>query len=73
MDSILEYVLMYLGVKLKTAGDLMLVEKKIPFVYEGQIMKSALKTLNLKGNWRSTPPGFTKNHICLENIFLSSK
>ena len=38
-----------LGIKLKTAGDLMLVEKKIPFVYEGQIMKSALKTLNLKG------------------------
>ena len=38
-----------LGQKLKTAGDLMLTEKKVPFVYEGQIMKNALKTLNLKG------------------------
>jgi len=38
-----------LGIKLKTAGDLMLVENKIPFVYEGQIMKNVLKTLNLKG------------------------
>ena len=38
-----------LGLRLKTAGDLMLIEKKVPFVYEGQIMKSALKTLNLKG------------------------
>ena len=38
-----------LGLKLKTAGDLMLIEKKVPFVYEGQTMKSALKTLNLKG------------------------
>ena len=38
-----------LGVKLKTAGDLMLVKKKVPFVYENQIMKEALKTLNSKG------------------------
>ena len=38
-----------LGQKLKTAGDLMLTEKKVPFVYEGQIMKNALRTLNLKG------------------------
>ena len=38
-----------LGIKLKTAEDLMLVGKKIPFVNEGQIMKIALKTLNLKG------------------------
>ncbi len=38
-----------LGLKLKTAGDLMLVNKKVPFVYEGQIMKNALKTLNSKG------------------------
>ena len=37
-----------LGLKLKTAGDLMLVGKKVPFVYEGQIMKEALKTLNSK-------------------------
>ena len=37
-----------LGVKLKTAGDLMLVKKKVPFVYENQIMKEVLKTLNSK-------------------------
>ncbi len=37
-----------LGLKLKTAGDLMLVGKKVPFVYEGQILKEALKTLNSK-------------------------
>ena len=38
-----------LGVKLKTASDLMLVKNKVPFVNENQIMKEALKTLNLKG------------------------
>ena len=37
-----------LGIKLKTVEDLMLVGKKIPFVNEDQIMKIALKTLNLK-------------------------
>ena len=37
-----------LGTKLKTAGDLMLVKKKVPFVYENQIMKEVLKTLNSK-------------------------
>ena len=37
-----------LGIKLKTAGDLMLVKKKIPFVYEKEIMKNALKILNAK-------------------------
>ena len=37
-----------LGNKLKTAGDLMLIRKKIPFINENQIMRKALKTLNLK-------------------------
>ena len=37
-----------LGNKLKTAGDLMLVKNKIPFVNENQLMKKALKILNLK-------------------------
>jgi arabinose-5-phosphate isomerase len=37
-----------LGNKLKTAGDLMLVKNKIPFVNENEIMKNALKTLNSK-------------------------
>ena len=37
-----------LSVKLKTAGDIMLTKNKIPFVYENQIMKNALKILNLK-------------------------
>ena len=34
--------------KLKTAGDLMLIKNKIPFVNENQIMKKALKVINLK-------------------------
>jgi arabinose-5-phosphate isomerase len=34
--------------KLKTAGDLMLTSHKIPFVNENEIMKNALKILNLK-------------------------
>ncbi len=38
-----------LSLKLKTAGDLMLIKNKIPFVYENQIMQEALKTLNSKG------------------------
>lgn len=37
-----------LGNKLKTAGDLMLVKNKIPFVNENELMKNALKTLNTK-------------------------
>lgn len=37
-----------LGAKLKTANDLMLVGKKIPFVNENDFMKQALKTLNMK-------------------------
>ncbi len=37
-----------LGTKLKTAGDLMLIKNKVPFVNENQIMKEALKTLNSK-------------------------
>ena len=37
-----------LGKKLKTASDVMLVKNKIPFVNENEIMKNALKTLNLK-------------------------
>ena len=37
-----------LGTKLKTAGDLMLIKNKVPFVNENQIMKEALKILNLK-------------------------
>ena len=34
--------------KLRTAGDLMLIKKKIPFINENQFMKKALKILNLK-------------------------
>ena len=34
--------------KLKTAGDLMLIKNKIPFVNENQIMKKALRVINLK-------------------------
>ena len=37
-----------LGTKLKTAGDLMLIKNKIPFVNENEIMKNALKILNSK-------------------------
>ncbi len=37
-----------LGNKLKTASDLMLTKNKIPFVNENEIMKKALKILNLK-------------------------
>ncbi|OUW63942.1 MAG: arabinose-5-phosphate isomerase [Pelagibacteraceae bacterium TMED201] len=37
-----------LGNKLKTAGDIMLVKNKIPFVNENEIMKNALKILNDK-------------------------
>lgn len=37
-----------LGNKLKTANDVMLVKNKIPFVNENEIMKNALKVLNLK-------------------------
>ena len=37
-----------LGHKLKTAGDLMLIKSKIPFVNESEIMKNALKVLNKK-------------------------
>ena len=37
-----------LGKKLKTAGDVMLIKKKIPFVNENEIMKKALKILNKK-------------------------
>ena len=37
-----------LGNKLKTAGDLMLIKKKIPFVNENDKMKKALKILNEK-------------------------
>jgi len=37
-----------LGNKLKTVSDLMLTKNKIPFVNENQIMKKALKILNLK-------------------------
>jgi arabinose-5-phosphate isomerase len=37
-----------LSAKLKTAGDLMLVKNKIPFINENQSMKNALKVLNLK-------------------------
>lgn len=37
-----------LSIKLKTAGDLMLIKNKIPFVNENEMMKNALKTLNLK-------------------------
>jgi len=37
-----------LSIKLKTAGDLMLVKNKIPFVNENEMMKNALKILNIK-------------------------
>ena len=37
-----------LGNKLKTAADVMLVKNKIPFVYENEIMKNALRILNKK-------------------------
>ena len=37
-----------LGNKLKTAGDLMLTKNKIPLINENQIMKKALKILNIK-------------------------
>ena len=37
-----------LGKKHKTASDVMLIKNKIPFVNENEIMKNALKTLNLK-------------------------
>ena len=37
-----------LGSKLKTAGDLMLKGKKIPFINEDQLMKEALRIINLK-------------------------
>ena len=37
-----------LGNKLKTAGDLMLIKNKIPFVNENEIMRKALKILNAK-------------------------
>ena len=37
-----------LSAKLKTAGDLMLVKNKIPFINENQSMKNALKVLNSK-------------------------
>ncbi len=37
-----------LSAKLKTAGDIMLTKSKIPFVNENQIMKTALKILNIK-------------------------
>ncbi len=37
-----------LGNKLKTAKDIMLTNKKIPFVNENFLMRKALKTLNLK-------------------------
>ena len=37
-----------LGNKLKTAKDLMLIKNKIPFVNENEIMRKALKILNLK-------------------------
>ena len=37
-----------IGNKLKTAGDLMLVKNKIPFIKENQVMKKALQTINAK-------------------------
>ncbi len=37
-----------LGNKLKTASDIMLTKNRIPFVNENQVMKKALKILNLK-------------------------
>lgn len=38
-----------LGKKLRTAGDLMLTGKKIPFINEHELMKKALNILNSKG------------------------
>ena len=37
-----------LGKKLKTAGDLMLTKKRIPFINENQNMRNAIKIINLK-------------------------
>ncbi len=37
-----------LGYKLKTASDLMLTKKRIPFINENKLMKDALKIINLK-------------------------
>ena len=37
-----------LGNKLKTAGDLMLTKSKIPLIHQDQLMKNAIKILNLK-------------------------
>lgn len=37
-----------LGNKLRTASDVMLINNKIPFVDENEVMKNALKTLNKK-------------------------
>ena len=37
-----------LGNKLKTAGDLMLTKGKIPFINENQVIRNALKIINLK-------------------------
>ena len=37
-----------LGNKLKTAGELMLTKNKIPFIHQDQVMKKAIKILNLK-------------------------
>ena len=37
-----------LGLKLKTASDVMLIKNKIPFVYDNTIMSDALKVLNTK-------------------------
>ena len=37
-----------LGNKLKTAGDLMLVKKRIPFINENKTMKKAIKVINQK-------------------------
>tara|TARA_S200000501_G_scaffold365124_1_gene398152 strand:- start:236 stop:1201 length:966 start_codon:yes stop_codon:yes gene_type:complete len=37
-----------LGNKLKTASDVMLIKNRIPFVNQNEIMKNALKILNLK-------------------------
>ena len=37
-----------LGNKLKTAGDLMLTKNKIPFISENQVIRKALKIINIK-------------------------
>ena len=37
-----------LGNKLKTAGDLMLTKSRIPFINENQVIRKALKVINLK-------------------------